>query len=85
LVLKRKLKLTVDKISEQFVYDKKMLRNHKAVNKRRRKLSNQQLQMDNHTEVIKQRLAAKTVIKNYNEINSTRFEYFKEKAGETKK
>ena len=40
---------------------------------------------DNHTEVIKQRLAAKTVIKNYNEINSTRFEYFKEKAGETKK
>lgn len=40
---------------------------------------------DNHTEVIKQRLAAKTVIKNYNEINSTKFEYFKEKAGETKK
>ena len=47
LVLKRKLKLTVDKISEQLVYDKKMLENHKVVNKLRRKLSNQQLQMDN--------------------------------------
>ena len=115
LVLKRKLKLTVDKISEQLVYDKKMLENHKVVNKLRRKLSNQQLQMDNLPEIIKQhcislkiyrtrkvlrglpmrwrhvkvfkqkRLAAKAVMKNYNEINSTRFEYFKERAEETKK
>ena len=92
-----------------------MLENHKVVNKLRRKPSNQQLQMDNLPEIIKQRcislkiyrtrkvlrgllmrwrhvkvfkqkrLAAKAVMKNYNEINSTRFEYFKEGAEETKK
>ena len=39
-----------------------------------------------HVKVFKQkRLAAKAVMKNYNEINSTRFEYFKERAEETKK
>ena len=39
-----------------------------------------------HVKIFKQkRLAAKAAMKNYNEINSTRFEYFKERAKKTKK
>lgn len=115
LVLKRKLKLAVDRVSEQLVYDKKMLENHKVIKKLRRKLRNQHLNMMNLPEIIRtscrslgiyrrkrvysglpmrwrhvkvfkeKRLAAKTVMRNFNEANSIRFVFLKEQAELTRR
>ncbi|WUR03044.1 reverse transcriptase [Vairimorpha necatrix] len=53
LVLKKYISLTVDKISDQLVYDKKMLENPKVIKRLKMKLSNQQLSMNNLPEIIK--------------------------------